>query len=170
MPALILFESGVPSLRAIASEIFKKLSVKNRNNLLSILVDSPIRGAYSFALEKIDEIFKENIPKEILLQLLEHSKPEVKAFTSLKIKKVIETLDNNNKDLFLYYAKTLLLLPNLHSKSKSIIYQVLPKFALTNKEKISEIEELLIEIGSSNIILDAERALVALAKIRNEVI
>ena len=64
---------------------------------------------------------------------------------------------------------TLLFLPNKYSKTKDKIYQILPKFAIQNEEKVSEIKSILFEIGGSNSIIDSERALVALAKIKKEV-
>lgn len=70
----------------------------------------------------------------------------------------------------MYYLKTLLLLPNKISKSKDRVYEVIPQFALTYRDKLDEIESILLDIGGSNIIVDSERALVALAKIRQEVI
>lgn len=68
----------------------------------------------------------------------------------------------------MYYVKTLLLLPNKNSKSKQRVYDSLPRFVEAFPDKLSEIESILLNIGASNIIIDTERALVALAKIRKE--
>ena len=86
-----------------------------------------------------------------------------------KTNQIINNFGNGNASLFMYYAKTLLLLPNKQSKGKDKLYSVLPQFALENRDKASEIEDLLLKIGASNIIIDSERALVALAKIKKEV-
>ena len=74
-----------------------------------------------------------------------------------------------NKELFMYYLKTLVYLPNRHTKSKDKMYNVIPQFAMKYKEKIPDIESILLDIGGSNIIIDSERALVALAKIKKDV-
>jgi len=95
----------------------------------------------------------------------------VKGYVSQLISHVITNLEKSreNAELFLYYAKNILLLPNQVSKSKDRIYQVLPLFAKHNREKLPEINKLLLELGGSSIITDSERALVALAKIKLEV-
>ena len=54
--------------------------------------------------------------------MLEHSSPEIKLYISDKIFLVIEDLASKNSDIFLYYVKTLILLPNLKSKGKDRIY------------------------------------------------
>lgn len=54
-------------------------------------------------------------------------------------------------------------------KSKQFIYQKLPIFAKKYPEKNTELEKILLDIGGSNCKKDAEQALVAFAKIRNEV-
>ena len=94
------------------------------------------------------------------------------SITIFALLKVIAYKDfgNGNGDLFIYYMKTLLYLPNKHAKSKEELYEVLPSFALQNRDRINEIEEILLEIGGSNVIADSERALVALAKIKKEVV
>lgn len=164
---LLFFESDVMALNIIASEIFEKIyDNKSRDDFLSILIDSPVNRAYSFGLKKLDEIYEEKIPSKFMFQLLEHSSPKIKAYISNRIEIIVDKITKGNNDLFKYYIKTLLLLPNLYSKSKNKIYQVLPQFTLNNKELVPEIEELLTEIGGSNIKIDTERALIALVKIR----
>ncbi len=168
---LLLFETDMIALNELAIEIFEMLPEKKNNVILSTLIDSPVKKAYSVALQKLDEIYKDKIPEEIIIRMLEHSSIEVKAYISDKINYVINELSNGNgnSELFVYYTKTLLLLPNLLSKRKDEIYNVIPQFVRRNKEKISEIEDILLKIGGSNIIKDSERALVALAKIKKEV-
>ncbi|NYC27622.1 hypothetical protein [Clostridium saccharobutylicum] len=66
--------------------------------------------------------------------------------------------------------RTLLFLPNKVSKSKDNLYEVIPKFVIKHKDKLEEVENILLDIGSSNIILDLERALTTLAIIRKEAV
>lgn len=74
-----------------------------------------------------------------------------------------------NPDLYLYYAKTLLYLPNKVSKSKEEIYHTMPSFLKYYPEKQQEIEHILLDIGSTGRKTDSERALVAFARIQKEV-
>ena len=108
------------------------------------------------------------IPKEFIIQMLEHDRDEVKKYISDKTKEVLNSLKDSDKDLFIYYVKTLLYLPNKLSKEKDSIYDAIFNFALKYDDKIEEIENILLDIGSSNSIVDSERALVTLAKIRSE--
>ncbi len=71
-------------------------------------------------------------------------------------------------DLYIYYAKTLLYLPNKATKSKEYIYNSMTKFLHYHPQKRKEIEEILIDIGSTNVKINAERALVAFAQIQKE--
>ena len=82
---------------------------------------------------------------------------------------IMDWSGNGDKELFMYYLKTLVYLPNKHSKSKDRMYNVIPLFALKHQDKIPDIESILLDIGGANVIIDSERALVALAKIKKEV-
>ncbi len=163
---LLLFESDMVTFNSIAATVFKTLKKKAMNEMLSILIDSPVKRAYNYATQTMDEIYGDKIPNDLIIQMLEHGSPEVKSYISDKIFRVIEDLASKNSDIFLYYMKTLILLPNLKSKSKDRIYETIPAFVINNKEMFFEVEEILLEIGGSNIIKDSERALVALAKIK----
>lgn len=166
---MLLFESDIMAFNEISAEVFKIISEKKRVKLLSVLIDSPIKKAYLFALNKLDELFEKKLPKEIIIQMIEHGALEIKAYISNKINYIINELSNGNSELFMYYFKTLVLLPNLYSKSKDRLYEIIPQFALKNKEYIEEIQRILLELGGSNIIKDSERALVAFVKIKQEV-
>ncbi len=166
---LVMFESEVVSLNLHAADVFNSLPQDRQKSLHSIIIDSPVHRAYEFGLKKLDGIYGDNVPADMMIQMLEHGSSDVKSFISRKIDDVIGNLGNGDKDLFMYYVHTLLLLPNKHAKSKNKIYDVLPKFALKYQDKIHEIENLLLDIGGSNVIADSERALVALAKLKNEV-
>lgn len=167
---LIMLEADITVLNDKAKEIFNSMSGEEQRKLHALFIDSPVPKAYSFGLEKLNELYGEGIPETFLIQMLEHSSVEVKAYISSKTDKILDTLGNGNEKLFMYYTKTLLLLPNKAAKSKEKVYINLPKFALMYPNNLEEIQELLMDIGGSNIIVDSERALVALAKIRGEVV
>ncbi|MBC8060544.1 MAG: hypothetical protein H7Y18_07750 [Clostridiaceae bacterium] len=166
---LIMFESEVTVLNKKAEEVFESMPPEKQKPLHLMIIDSPVSKAYSFGLKKLDLIYGDIIPKEFIIQMLEHSSTEVKVYISDKTNKILNNFGNGNQEIFMYYLKTLLLLPNKVSKSKDRVYAVIPKFAHKYKQKLEEIEGLLLDIGGSNIIIDSERALVALAKIRGEV-
>jgi hypothetical protein len=166
---LIMLESGVTALNRQAEELFDILSPEKQRKLHAVIIDSPVHWVYSFGLKKLDLLYGENLPAEFIVQMLEHSSNDVKEYISGKINKIINDLGAQNKNLFLYYAKTLLLLPNKISKSKDRVYEVIPKFARIYQDQLNEIESMLLDVGGSNIILDSERALVTLAKIKREV-
>ncbi|MHA1498568.1 MAG: hypothetical protein ACTSRT_13630 [Promethearchaeota archaeon] len=163
---LILFESDMVAFNSIAAVVFKALDKKAMKKMLSTLIDSPVKKAYSYATHALDEIYADKIPKDLIIQMLEHGSPDIKSYISDKISGVMEDLGSENSDTFIFYMKTLIFLPNLISKSKDSIYKAIPSFVINNKEKFFEVEEILLEIGGSNIIKDSERALVALAKIK----
>ena len=170
---LIMLESEVAALNEIAKAVFESLPAEEQKKLHSIIIDSPDKKVYSYGLTKLYELYEkpeETIPEDFVLQMLEHTSPEVKAYISDKVDKIITNLGNGNRELFMYYVKTLLFLPNRVSAGKENIYKVLPEFVLVYREKQTEIEDMLLDLGSSNIILDSERALVALAKIKKEVL
>ncbi|MBN1802203.1 MAG: hypothetical protein JW891_11890 [Candidatus Lokiarchaeota archaeon] len=166
---LVMFESEVISLNLHAADVFNELPREKQKRLHSMVIDSPVHRAYEFGLKKLESVYGDLIPDDMIIQMLEHGSSEVKAYVSRKINNIIENLGNGDKNLFMYYLHTLLLLPNKHAKSKNKIYNVLPKFALKYQDKIKEIERMLLDIGGSNVIADSERALVALAKIKKEV-
>jgi hypothetical protein len=168
---IVLFESNVASLNDLAKETYELLSINKKKEILLKIIDSPHERAYLFGIEQLNQEFGNKIPREFMVPLLEHESTVVKGYVSELISHVITNLGKSkeNGDLFLYYARTILLLPNQVSKSKDRIYQALPLFAEHNREKLPEIKELLLELGGSNIIIDSERALVALAKIKMEV-
>ncbi|MCL2320628.1 MAG: hypothetical protein FWC47_00825, partial [Oscillospiraceae bacterium] len=133
---------------------------------------SPEKQVYSYGLLKLKEIYEEKgkyIPKEFINIMFQHPSAEVKSYISDKVYEVIRNPKYCNEDLFMYYSKSILYLPNRVSSAKKSIYDILPVFALNHREKIQNIEEILLDIGASNIILDSERALVALCNIKKEV-
>ncbi|HBA97912.1 MAG TPA: hypothetical protein DCZ23_07380, partial [Lachnospiraceae bacterium] len=70
---------------------------------------------------------------------------EVKAYISQKMKNAFSELDKTNPDLYIYYAKTLLYLPNKVSKSKEYVYKTMPLFLKYYPEKQQEIEHILLD-------------------------
>ncbi|MCX7749577.1 MAG: hypothetical protein N2645_22180 [Clostridia bacterium] len=167
---LILFESEATVLNRMAEEIFDGLPSEKQKKMHAILIDSPVPKAYTLGLKKLDAIYGDMIPGDFIIGMLEHGAADIKAYISDKMNLVIDQLGNGNKDLFMYYLKTLLLLPNKVSISKDRICEAIPRFALKYRDKIEDIESILLDIGGSNIIKDSERALVTLAKVRGEVL
>lgn len=166
---LLLFECNVYHLNKIAQSVFEGLEIEKREHMHIILLDSPIQQAYQYALRKLDDWYGNKIPSRFIPRMMEHPCVEVKAYLSQKMKQAFSECKDTNPDLYLYYAKTLLYLPNKVSKSKEDVYHTLPVFLHYYPEKQQEIEELLLDIGSTNSKIDSERALVAFAQIHKEV-
>ncbi|MCM1989972.1 hypothetical protein [Oceanirhabdus seepicola] len=165
---LIMLESEVTVLNKIAEEIFDDMPKERQKKLHGLIIDSPVIRAYSFGLRKLDMIYGNLIPEEFIIQMLEHTSHDVKAYISDKMNKVLDNSGDGNEEIFMYYIKTLLLLPNKISKGKDRVYEAIPKFVIKHKQRLDEVESMLLDIGGSNIIKDSERALIALAKIREE--
>lgn len=170
---IIMFESKIAALNNIAKSIFESMEGTPKEILHSMIIDSPVERVYLYALEMIEQMyfmpFSDRVPESFIIQMLEHGAPEVRAYISDKIENIFNNLNDSNKEIFMYYMKTLLLIPNKLSKSKKDIYNVIPNFVSIHKDKLSEVEEILLNVGGSNIILDSERALITLAKIKKEV-
>ncbi len=166
---LLLFECNVYNLNKIAQSVFEGLEIEKREKLHLILLDSPIERAYQYGLKKLDDWYGNKIPTQFISRMMEHPCVEVKAYISGKIKHALSDLKQTNPDLYIYYVKTLLYLPNRVSKSKEQIYNTIPLFLKYYPEKQQEIEYILLDIGSTNIKTDSEKALVAFAQIKKEV-
>ncbi|MHC1684398.1 MAG: hypothetical protein AB6733_15800 [Clostridiaceae bacterium] len=166
---LIMLESNVTALNNMAEDLFDQLPKEEQKKLHGIIIDSPVQKVFTFGLKKLDLIYGEIIPGEFIIQMLEHTSDQVKKYISNKTDRILDDLGEDNKELFMYYIRTLLFLPNKLSVGKDRVYGVIPKFISVNKDKLAEVEEILLDIGGSNIIVDSERALTALAKIRGEV-
>ncbi|MCL2337902.1 MAG: hypothetical protein FWC60_10845 [Firmicutes bacterium] len=166
---LLLLESNVAALNELAKTVFVRLPKEEQLKLHALIIDSPEPKVYEYGLQKLDEIYEQPggvIPAELLVHMLEHPASAVKAYIADKLTDIIKTMGQGNKELFMYYAKTLLLLPNRISAAKDTVYEVLPLFVAAHGDQQPAVEALLLDIGGSNIILDAERALVALVRIR----
>jgi len=169
---LIMLESEIVVLNDIAKEVFENLEKDRQKNMHMIILDSPDKRAYSYGLLKLKEIYEDKgklIPEEFIRKMIEHPAKEVKSFISDKIDEFMKNPEKEDADLFMYYSKAILYLPNRISKAKDNIYSILPRFVKSNREKMQNVEEILLDIGSSNVILDSERALVALCMIKKEV-
>lgn len=167
---LIMLESDIPVLNEMAEGIFNSMATEKQKKLHALIIDSPVTKAYIFGLKKLDTMYGDAIPEEFIIQMLEHSSTEVKTYISDKTDRILHSLGGGNAKIFMYYVKTLLLLPNRASKSKDKAYEAIPRFALKYTDNMEEIQNILMDIGGSNSITDSERALVALAKIRREVV
>ena len=165
---LLLLESDVLMLNEKAKDIFENMDDESKITMHKLIIDSPIEKVYDFGLKKLNEIYGDIVPAEFIMQMMEHTSPKVKSYISKKTDSILESFGQGNKDLFMYYAKTLLMLPNRVRKSKDNIYDALYDFAVKYDDARSDIEELLLKIGGSNIKKDSEKALVILAKIRKE--
>lgn len=165
---LVLLECQVDLLQQYGREAFEDMETSLREKCHGVLIDSPVPWAYQYGLEKLDAYYGDNIPSHFLLQLLEHPAADVKAFVSTKMDAVFDHLDQDQDALFMYYAKTVLFMPNKVAVTKERIYNLLPTFIRLYPQHGSAMEALLLQIGGSNIIKDAERSLVALAQLRKE--
>lgn len=166
---LLLFECNVYHLNKTAQSVFESLEIEKREKLHIILLDSPIERAYQYALKKLDDWYGNKLPTQFISRMMEHPCVEVKAYLSQKMKHAFSDLKETNPDLYIYYTKTLLYLPNKVSKSKEHIYYTIPLFLQHHPEKQQEIEHILLDIGSTNSKIDSERALVTFAQIQKEV-
>lgn len=165
---LLLFECNVYNLNKTAQSVFEGMETRKREKLHMLLLDSPIEKTYQYGLEKLDAWYGDNLPEQFVLRMMEHPCTEVKAFLSRKIKKAFSNLKDVNPDLYIYYFKTLLYLPNKVSKSKEYLYGTVPVFLKHYPGKQKEIENILLDIGSTNSKINSERALVAYAHIQKE--
>ena len=84
---LIMMESEITALNLIAQGVFLQLEGEQKKKTHSLLIDSPVERTYSYGLEQLNIIYKEYIPGDFNIQLLEHGSPDVKAFISDKIDK-----------------------------------------------------------------------------------
>ena len=163
-----MLESDVVYLNELASTVFEKLT--NEKAILShqFLLDSPLPKVHQYGLKQLEIRYGDFIPNTFIVQLLEHPHKEVKNFISQKIDSAIANIDPHHRELFMYYVKTLLLLPNKISKGKDALYSLLPAFVSLNPDYREQVETMLLSIGGSNINRDSERALMSLAQIRKE--
>lgn len=167
---LLLMECNMVSLNNGAKAIFEDLTNEDAETSLKLLIDSPIAKVYEYGLAQLEARYNGFIPESYLLMLMEHPHSQVKAYIANQLQVMLQGSDFNNPELFMYYTKTLLLLPNKVSKDKDTIYRVLPLFIKQHPTYKETIETLLLTIGGSNIQLDVERSLVTLAYIRKEAI
>ena len=166
---LLLFECNVYHLNKIAQSVFESMEIDKREKVHLILLDSPMERAYQYGLQKLDDWYGNKVPTQFIPRMMEHPCVEVKAFLSHKMKQAFSDLKEANPDLYIYYVKTLLYLPNKVSKSKEQIYHSIPLFLKYYPEKQQEIEHILLDIGSTNSRIDSERALVTFARVQKEV-
>lgn len=164
---LLFAETQITAYNIIAEEILIQTQEPEKKEFLTLLLNSPIPSAYQIGLKQLEEVHKDHIPKEWLIMLLEHPKQEVKSYLTKKIEQVLDGIAEGSIELFFYYIKTILYAPNKASKEKTKIYQILPDFILNHPEEKNRIQEILLDLGGSNCKIDAERALVALAQIKN---
>lgn len=166
---LLLFECNVSHLNQTAQSVFEALPIEKREPIHMILLDSPVERAYQYGLKKLDDWYGSKVPTPFITRMLEHPCVEVKTYLSRKMNRAFSEIKETNPNLYLYYAKTLLYLPNRVSKSKEQVYRTFPLFLKYYPEKRQELEQILLDLGSTNRKTDSERALVAFAQIQKEV-
>ncbi|MCI8341854.1 MAG: hypothetical protein HFE62_01355 [Firmicutes bacterium] len=166
---LLLFECNVYALNKISQNVFENLETEKREKIHMILLDSPVEKVYQYALKKLDDWYGSKTPVQFISRMLEHPCVDVKSYISNKMENAFSNLKEVQPDLYIYYAKTLLYLPNKVSKSKENVYSTMPAFLSFYPQKREEIEQMLLDIGSENSKTNSERALVAFAQIQKEV-
>lgn len=166
---LLLLECNVYSLNKIAQTVFEAMEIEKREKMHMLLLDSPVQKVYQYGLEKLDSWYEGKIPKAFIVRMLEHPCLSVQSYVCEKMEYALSHLEQSQPDIYVYYAKTLLYLPNKASKSKEYVYSTLIPFLQHYPEKRNEIEAILLDIGSTNTKFQAEKALVAFAQIQKEV-
>lgn len=166
---LLFFECNVYHLNQIAQSVFENMELEKREKMHMMLLDSPVERAYQYGLEKLDDWYGNKTPTQFILRMMEHPCVQVKAYLSDKMKLAFSNLKDVNPDLYLYYVKALLYLPNKVSQNKEDIYHTIPVFLKHYPDQQKEIEKILLDIGSTNSKINSERALVAFARIQKEV-
>ncbi len=164
---LLLFECNVYALNKIAQTVFESIETEKREKMHMLLIDSPIERTYQYGLKKLDDYYEDKTPKQFIYRMIEHPCVEVKAYISKKVEKAL--CDLKDADLYIYYVKTLIYMPNKVTKSKERIYNTIPEFLNYYPQKQKEIENILLDIGSTSNKTNSERALVTFAKIQKEV-
>lgn len=166
---LLFMECNASTLNKIAQSVFENMEIEKREKMHMILLDSPVERAYTYGLQKLEEWYGDKTPQKFVSRMLEHPCIAVKSYLSEKMEKAFEHLEQVQPDLYIYYVKTLLYLPNKATKSKDYVYSTIPKFVKYCPQKKKEIESILLDIGSTNVKINAEKALVTFAQIQKEV-
>ncbi|MCL1914193.1 MAG: hypothetical protein FWG10_10050 [Eubacteriaceae bacterium] len=168
---LLMLECEVEALFLLAKDAFYSLEGNSWHKMLSMAIDSPIPKAASFGLDVVEENYGQNgkpIPQEVVVQMLEHPSLMVKKYMTGKISQLVENPEDCDPQLFSYYLKTILFLPNKAAQEKTRVYDALPMFVKHHGDYKCFVEETMLELGASNVIAESERSLVALARIRME--
>ncbi len=163
---LLLLECNVYALNKTAQSVFEQMQADKKQKMHMLLLDSPVERAYQYGLQKLEDWYGDKTPQQFVVRMLEHPCIPVKMYLSQKIQKAFANLEG---DLYIYYIKTVLYLPNKAAKSKEQVYQSIPEFVKRYPEKRKEIESILLDIGSTNVKSNAEKALVTFAQIQKEV-
>ena len=149
-------------------EIFDSLDADTKHDLHLMIVDSPVSKVYNYGMYNIDALYGDYIPAEFITRMLEHPAPEVKDYITDRINNLLDSINDDNADVFMYYVKTLFMLPNKLRYAKQEVYDVLYDYAKNNPTKVNAVQQVLMKMSNSNTIKDREKALVTLAKIRRE--
>lgn len=165
---LMLLEGPSDLLGDKVIEIFDSLDADTKHDLHLMIVDSPVSKVYNYGMYNIDALYGDYIPAEFITRMLEHPAPEVKDYITDRINNLLDSINDDNADVFMYYVKTLFMLPNKLRYAKQEVYDVLYDYAKNNPTKVNAVQQVLMKMSNSNTIKDREKALVTLAKIRRE--
>ncbi len=164
-----IIESDFNDLFTWTSEYIKKaaIDVSIKTKYLRKIIDSPVVRVQEFSFNVLKEIYKEKLPYDMILHLLEHPSEYVRGAIAEEVSdiKVFEKLVNEEPDLFLRYIKSVIYLPNKLAKAKDRLFELMIDFANSSPKYKKNIKDILLNVGGGAIIKDKERALKAFVKI-----
>ena len=137
------------------------------NKYLRKIIDSPVVRVQEFSFIVLKELFKEKLPYDIIVHLLEHPSEYIRGALADEVAdvEVLEKLIKQEPDLFLRYNKSVIYQPNKLAKAKDRLYELLIIFANSSPKYKKNIQDILLKVGAGAIIKDKERALKAFVKI-----
>ena len=151
----IIKDRGLPSdTAAPIADIFRDL------------LDSPVLRVRNFAFTFLSEKFEGNLPIDVVLRLLEHPAIDIRQRLASALGHYLERIVEQDPQLAIRYAKSVILVPNKMADAKDHVYQFLVDFANTAPKYRTNIKDLLLKIGAGSIIKDRERALSAFVRIQ----
>ncbi|MFX1451303.1 MAG: hypothetical protein ACFFCM_10700 [Promethearchaeota archaeon] len=164
-----IIESDFNDLFTWTSEFIRKVRIKEavKAKYLRKIIDSPVVRVQEFSFNVLKDIFKEKLPYDIILHLLEHPSEYIRGAIAEEVSdsNIFEKLVKEEPDLFLRYIKSVIYLPNKIAKAKDRLYELLIDFAKSSPSYKNNIKDILLKVGGGAIIKDKERALKAYVKI-----
>ena len=164
-----IIESDFNDLFTWTSEFIKKavIDVSIKTKYLRKIIDSPVVRVQEFSFNVLKEIYKEILPYDMIVHLLEHPSEYIRGEIADEVSdvKIFEKLINKEPELFLRYIKSVIYLPNKLAKAKDRLYELIIDFANSSPKYKKNIKDILLNVGGGAIIKDKERALKAFVKI-----